>query len=201
MQNVNSSGENGHAEVTAHETAVNVSNLGQPHSVKGDRSTHAAISLPDAQTAEEKSGFFASIRKQPKVFGWCMYACLTLVVVSFESVATGSVIGMPRFRRDFGRPYAGDYVLSAGWQAAFLGGPRASCVVATLFSGILADKYGRKLMIMASLALSFVGYTLEVTAETNEHFFAGKIINGMTLGVIMSVAMTYFSEVSAAFYG
>lgn len=148
---------------------------------------------------DNEIGFFEVIREHPKVFGWCLYAIFTCLIVSFEAVAAGSALGIPRFRKDFGYPYNGDYVLDARWQAAFYGGPLVSCILGSLAAGSLADTFGRKPMIVSALANSLAAIAMEFVAETNGVFFGGKVLNGITLGIILSVSMTYFSEASTPF--
>lgn len=150
---------------------------------------------PPRKRPHDISAFLAAIRERPKVFGWCIYACYCSLVVAFESVATGSSTSIPQFRKDFGYPFSDGYVLDARWQAAFDAGPRISSVIATLSQGTLADKFGRKMMFIGSLMISFTAYSLEVGAETNVVFFCGRVLNGITLGVSTATAMTYSSEV------
>lgn len=69
-----------------------------------------------------------AIKQNPWAFAWCMYAVWMTIVVSFENQASGIVIGIPQFRKDFGYLDAegGTYVIPAQWQAAFSAGPVAS---------------------------------------------------------------------------
>jgi SP family general alpha glucoside:H+ symporter-like MFS transporter len=69
---------------------------------------------------------WAAIKQNPKAFGWCLFAVWTTLLVSFENQASGIVISIPAFRKDFGSFYEGDYVLDAKWQSAFSGAPVAS---------------------------------------------------------------------------
>ncbi len=48
------------------------------------------------------------------------------MLTSFDNQASGTVIGIPQFRKDFGTPFGGDYVLPAKWQSAYNGAPVAS---------------------------------------------------------------------------
>lgn len=57
---------------------------------------------------------------------WCLYAVWCVLLVSFENQASGNILGIPRFREDFGTAFEGGYVLPAEWQAAFSGAPVAS---------------------------------------------------------------------------
>lgn len=67
-----------------------------------------------------------TIRRNPRVFLWCLYSVWAVLLVSYENQASGVVISIPQFRKDFGSFFDGDYVLSAQWQAAFSGAPVAS---------------------------------------------------------------------------
>ncbi|KAI6262414.1 hypothetical protein MCOR31_005198 [Pyricularia oryzae] len=40
--------------------------------------------------------------------------------------AAGNILGIPRFREDFGAPFNGDSAIPANWQSAFTGAPIAS---------------------------------------------------------------------------
>ncbi|EON95830.1 putative mfs hexose transporter protein [Phaeoacremonium minimum UCRPA7] len=106
------------------------------------------------------------------------------------------VLSIPEFRKDFGREYAGNYVLDADWQSAFSGGPIASSIVGTFGAGYIADKIGRKPLMIGSIAVSFAAIALEFVATTNAMFFGGKFINGFVTGIILSVAVTYIGEVT-----
>ncbi|OQD89912.1 hypothetical protein PENANT_c002G09968 [Penicillium antarcticum] len=107
-----------------------------------------------------------------------------------------NVTGIPKFRKDFGHFYEGDWVLEAKWQSAFNGAPVASAVVGALCSGQIADAIGRKLTIGVSLLITVAAVTLEFVATTNEMFFGGKFLNGFALGALASVPITYIGEIS-----
>jgi SP family general alpha glucoside:H+ symporter-like MFS transporter len=48
---------------------------------------------------------------------------------------------------------------------------------------------------MAFLCLSFGSVTMEVVSTTNELFFAGKLVNGLAVGVLAAVCPTYIGEI------
>lgn len=79
-----------------------------------------------ANQEDHQAGKIQSIKNNPKAFAWCMYAVWTVLLVSFENQASGNILGIPEFRKDFGFYYKGDYVLSTKWQSAFSGAPLAS---------------------------------------------------------------------------
>ncbi|KFY85073.1 hypothetical protein V500_08729 [Pseudogymnoascus sp. VKM F-4518 (FW-2643)] len=137
-----------------------------------------------------------AIRKNPWVVLWCIYAIWMLVLNSFENQAGGSVLGIPKFRKDFGYKYKDEYVLPVEWQSAFSGGPVASACVGSLGIAYLADKVGRKWAYALGLLFSYVGITLEFVATTSPIFFAGKLVNGFAIGAFATLSFTYIGEVT-----
>ncbi|ODQ68875.1 hypothetical protein LIPSTDRAFT_121036 [Lipomyces starkeyi NRRL Y-11557] len=105
-----------------------------------------------------------AIKQNPWNFVWCIYAVWTVLLVSFENQASGNILGIPEFRKDFGSYYDGNWVLDSRWQSAFSGAPTASSVVGALGSGQIADWIGRKKLVMISLALSFAAITMKFIA-------------------------------------
>ncbi|KAL3421068.1 MFS hexose transporter [Phlyctema vagabunda] len=149
-----------------------------------------------ANQEEHEQTKWQAIRQNPYAFGWCMFAVWTVLLVSFENQASGNILSIPQFRKDFGSYYEGDYVLSAKWQSAFSGAPVSSQVVGALFSGQLADRIGRRWCLVGALALSFVAITMEFVATTNQLFFGGKFLNGFAVGTIQAVSGTYIGEIT-----
>ncbi|KAI1342850.1 MFS hexose transporter [Xylariaceae sp. FL0016] len=127
---------------------------------------------------------------------WCVYAIGVLVLSSFDNQAGSAVLGIPQFRKDFGHPYEGDYVLPAEWQSAYSGAPVASAIVGSLGSGVIADRFGRKRAYALCYLFMFTAITLETVSTTNQVFFAGKLVVGFAIGGFTTVSMTYIAEIS-----
>jgi MFS family permease len=70
-----------------------------------------------------------------------------------------------------------------------------SSVIGSLAAGYLADIIGRRWMITAGLAITFVGVALEFASNTVQVFFAGKFVNGLALGILTTIVLTWVSEV------
>lgn len=70
--------------------------------------------------------YLQAIRDHPGAFMWCMYIVWVMLSSNYINTAGGSVLGIPRFRKDFGSPYEDDYVLPAAWQSAYFGAPSAA---------------------------------------------------------------------------
>lgn len=70
--------------------------------------------------------YLQAIRAHPGAFMWCMYMVWIMLSSNYINTAGSSVLGIPRFRKDFGSPYGDDYVLPAAWQSAYFGAPSAA---------------------------------------------------------------------------
>jgi MFS family permease len=58
------------------------------------------------------------------------------------------------------------------------------------------SKYGRQLCILLAYILNTGGIFLQFFATTPAHFFGGKLLTGIPLGVFATVAPTYSSEMA-----
>lgn len=81
-----------------------------------------------ADFEDHEMGIWKSFVRYPWACAWCVYACWTIILLSFDVQAAGAVVGIPEFRKDFGYEFNGDYVLPAIWQSAFSGAPIATYV-------------------------------------------------------------------------
>jgi len=79
-----------------------------------------------ANQEEHETGRLEAFRKYPWACAWCVFSVWCMVLWTFEVQAGGAIIGIPQFRKDFGHPFEGGYVLDAKWQSAFNGAPTAS---------------------------------------------------------------------------
>ncbi|KXL42773.1 hypothetical protein M433DRAFT_27678 [Acidomyces richmondensis BFW] len=149
-----------------------------------------------ANQEDHELGRWAAIKERPLSFAWCLFAVWTVLLVSFENQASGIILGIPEFRKDFGYLFDGNYVLPANWQSAFSGAPSAAQIIGALLTGQIADYIGRRYTLVIALAVSFAAITLEFTATTNPMFFGGKFLNGFAVGTIQAVASTYIGEIA-----
>jgi SP family general alpha glucoside:H+ symporter-like MFS transporter len=97
----------------------------------------SVVSAPDTSQFVQETGHAAqqedhnlskwqAIKNNPINFLWCIYGIWALIVIGFDNQAGGIVISIPQFRKDYGYYFQGNYVIDAGWQSAFSGGPVAS---------------------------------------------------------------------------
>lgn len=108
--------------MTDHEKNVSAQLENSPQ----ERLEHEAQLAHISNQEEHEIRAWQSFLQYPLPSFWCVYACWCVILLSFDAQASGAVVGIPQFRKDFGYPYNGDYVLSAEWQSAFGGAPIAT---------------------------------------------------------------------------
>jgi MFS family permease len=63
-------------------------------------------------------------------------------------------------------------------------------------AGPVQDRFGRRASFLLGAIFSAAGVAVVYTASTPEVFLAGKIVNGLSLGICLTTGQTYISEVS-----
>lgn len=63
-----------------------------------------------------------AIKENKLPLAWCMYMFFICVAWGFDGLAGGVVVSIAEFRKDYGKPYGGDYVVDANWQLGFQAG-------------------------------------------------------------------------------
>jgi MFS family permease len=71
-----------------------------------------------------------------------------------------------------------------------------SAVIFSLLAGDIADRIGRKATLAIALAISFGAVGMEFAATTNALFFGGKLLNGVAIGLIVTIMISYISDIA-----
>lgn len=63
-------------------------------------------------------------------------------------------------------------------------------------AGPLQDFAGRRMSMMTGAVISATGVAVVYTSHTPGVFLAGKMINGLALGICLTTGQTYISEIT-----
>lgn len=118
-----------HPAVEVHTTDSSISSI--PHL------KHDALLSRAHDHAQSK---WEAIRRRPKALLWIGVVIFILCMQGFDIAVGNSVVGVRQFRKDFGVPFAGNYVLEAKWQSALSGVPVATSVSGALLGSWLSDR-------------------------------------------------------------
>lgn len=73
-------------------------------------------------------------------------------------------------------------------------------MISSLISAEIADWIGRKKVLTGALLISFAAVAIEFVATTNAVFFAGKLLNGLMVGAVATVMVSYIGEVCLKYH-
>ncbi|KAI9147290.1 Major facilitator-type transporter ecdC [Paramyrothecium foliicola] len=137
-----------------------------------------------------------AIKESRWSLAWCMYMCFLCVTWGFEGTAGSIVVSIVQFRKDFGSPYEGDYVLDASWQLGFQGITSFGVIAGAWLGGLGINRWGRQPVLLSAILLSLGGIFLRFFSSTIVHFFGSNLLTGLPLGVYTTVAPPYVSEMA-----
>ncbi|KAG2220206.1 hypothetical protein INT45_002798, partial [Circinella minor] len=101
-------------------------------------------------------------------------------------ILTGIMI-MPYFQNDLNARNISEYLLSAMMAGAFGG---------SLCSGYLADRMGRRGSMCLATIIFLLGGVLQVAADHLVKIYAGRVITGISIGLLSMVVPLYQSEIA-----
>ncbi|KAF6806627.1 maltose permease [Colletotrichum sojae] len=127
---------------------------------------------------------------------WCLYMFFLCITWGFDGMAGGIVVSITEFRKDFGTPYEGDYVVGAIWQLGFQAATIFSLTFGAFVSGLAINRYGRQPVILAAFLLSIAGAFLQFFSRDLTEFVGGKILTGLPMGAFTTAAPPYASEMA-----
>ena len=88
--------------------------------------------------------------------------------------------------------------LSAAMEGWIMSSALLGCMLGAAIAGWLADRFGRKLMLVSSAWLFIISAVLCATAVTPTHLVIARIIGGIGVGFAAMVAPMFISEISPA---
>ncbi|CAK7205136.1 hypothetical protein SEUCBS139899_007901 [Sporothrix eucalyptigena] len=157
-----------------------------------DMSTLAKI-FDDREVAQ---GWASAFWNNPKAIAWSCYMLFTVVSWGYDGLCSGIVISLPQFREDYGTYYEGEYVIPAKWQLAFTAASLIGLIIGGVPATIIAKKWGRRPCLWFGYSLTVAGVFLQWYSRGNlPMFFGSKLVTGFPLGMFITIAPTYCSEV------
>lgn len=148
------------------------------------------------QKLEHEYTKWEAVKLYPRACKYIAIMVWAMITVGYENQASGIVISIPTFRQDFGHEYNGSYVLDGKWQSAISGGPYATFVMGCFFGSYIVEYTGRKWLVWGAVTLTIAFIGIEFAATTIEVFFAGKFLNAICLGIILSMGTSYVAELT-----
>ncbi|EXJ81959.1 hypothetical protein A1O1_08026 [Capronia coronata CBS 617.96] len=147
--------------------------------------------------ADEEHGhsFFQAVKLYPTAVGWSLFFSLGVIMTAFDPQLIGQLYATPKFQRDFGYLYKGNWIISAPWQTGLSMGNPIGQVVGALFAAYPMEWYGRKLTFGACVIFTTGCVFIQFFARSLSVLLAGELLGGLVLGSYAVIAPAYASEV------
>ncbi|CEG65537.1 hypothetical protein RMATCC62417_02306 [Rhizopus microsporus] len=117
------------------------------------------------------------------------FAAIAGIMFGFDIGSNSGVIGTHQYLNYFNHP---SDVLQGGINGAL----SAGCFVGALIAGYPADRFSRKYTLIAASFLFIIGSILQAASNGVAMLCAGRVINGLSVGITSMVVPLYQSEIS-----
>lgn len=96
----------------------------------------------------------------------------------------------------FGELTNGSYVIPAYWQSLWNAMAQVATMLGATTAGPVQDFLGRRVSFLLGAMVSAAGVAVVYTSTSPGSFLAGKIVNGLSMGLCLTTGQTYISEVT-----
>lgn len=146
----------------------------------------------DEHSMSLREGF----RKYPKACFWSMLFSSAVIMEGFDHAFVSAFFGFPAFQERYGTLVSpGNYQVSATLQAAIGNGVNAGQIIGLLVSGLFADWFGYRWIMMISLILIMAFVFLQFFATSIYMYLGAEILLGLPWGAFQVLTTTYAAEV------
>ncbi|KAH8659998.1 general substrate transporter [Xylariales sp. PMI_506] len=114
--------------------------------------------------------------------------------IGYENLVLSVCLAMPAFQETFAIEVNGVFTIPAYWQAAWNAMYNVMSMFGSFVAGWVQDKFGRRALFYAGIAVATGGVAVSYTASTPAWFLGGKIMAGFAVGMISTATQTYVSE-------
>lgn len=127
-----------------------------------------------------------------------LFVALGSTACSYGMAIIGSTIGQPSFYTSLNLAPQGEagYGRTAEYIGAFNGVNSAGSAIGAAICSWSADKFGRKRTIQLAAGVLVIGAAICAGSINNGMFLAGRLINGLGIGALVTCIPIYQAEVS-----
>ncbi|CAI7569637.1 unnamed protein product [Penicillium pancosmium] len=161
------------------------------------------VSSPNTNTSSQ--GYvplWHSLKKWPKVVGYNLALSSAILLYGYDLVIVANVSSMPAFQHRFGAELNGKYIIPSEWLSLWNAASPIGMMVGAIIGGYYQDRGGRRLSLATGSFLSAVAgvviYLCDLHPDMDSRrglFLTGKLLQGVTIGMLLCMIQTYMSEV------
>ncbi|KAG8408574.1 hypothetical protein J3459_009779 [Metarhizium acridum] len=133
-------------------------------------------------------------------FGYCLIVSLGAILFGLDTATISGVIMINKFQEDFGDmgPITGAFSISAGGQTLLYGLLLNGAILASMVSGPIETRYGRRAGLYCCAGTSLLGPAVQVVSPNIGIHAFERVITGAGIGFAANFCGTYWSEICMA---
>ncbi|KAJ5652881.1 hypothetical protein N7507_010307 [Penicillium longicatenatum] len=142
------------------------------------------------------------LKRWPKVVMYCLALSSAILLYGYDLVIVGTVSAMPAFQHTFGEKLGTKYIIPSMWLSLWNASSPIGMMIGSIFGGHFQDRGGRRLALAIGSFLSAIAVAICYVADLPDDiesrrgvFLAGKLFQGICIGILLCVVQTYMSEV------
>ncbi|KIW45830.1 uncharacterized protein PV06_01541 [Exophiala oligosperma] len=116
----------------------------------------------------------------------------------YDGSVIGGVLNMLPFIEQFGSVTSEGPILTARTISIIVATPTAGSLIGFLINSTCADRFGRKKTMLGGCAISLVAAVLQTASYTVAMITVGRILTGISVFVLVGMAITFQNEISPA---
>ncbi|KAI0163704.1 general substrate transporter [Pestalotiopsis sp. NC0098] len=145
---------------------------------------------------DRELGIPAILRKYWRVSLTCSVSFTAGLVFGYDVTVNGASISMPSFLLYFGDINASGPYLPSLWTSLWTAMSSLMQAIGAIIAGWISVRLGRKWPACAGACLTLVGTALQYIAVARGTLLAGKMVSGLGIGCVYSIATTYAGEIA-----
>lgn len=158
--------------------------------------TELVESVDESTVSQDEQTIWQALKQNPWIVVLTFYANLGAMMIGYDNLSLGFCLAMPSFQIVFGDHVGKALVIPAVWQSLWNALFNLASLLGSATAGYIQDIVGRRAVFAGVIVLAFAGTALNYTADTRAHFLGGKLVTGFSMGMAVTAAQTYISEVA-----
>ncbi|KAF7530876.1 hypothetical protein G7054_g9419 [Neopestalotiopsis clavispora] len=126
----------------------------------------------------------------------CSVSFTAGLVFGYDVTVNGASISMPAFLLYFGDMNASGPYLPSLWTSLWTAMSSLMQAIGAILAGWISARLGRKWPACAGACLTLVGTAIQYIATARGTLLAGKMVSGLGIGCVYSIATTYAGEIA-----
>ncbi|KAK5948105.1 hypothetical protein OHC33_010853 [Knufia fluminis] len=171
----------------------------QDNTLVSSFSHDSVVAHPSTGVMKPRS-LWQNLRRYPKVSAYCIALTSGILLWGYDLAMSGNLAGMDQFKEDYGKFYEDEWIIPSQWMGLWNAGSPIGMMIGAVSAGSLQDRFGRRLTLALGSSTSAIAVAIFLsssytTSSPQVIFFVGKLVQGCTIGMVVTTTQTYMSEV------